>query len=418
MFAVAACLSLTTAKAPPSHPAPLDLDWSSMGFSLNDLRTPYMYLDVIDQDSAHPGTFDGAGGGSGRLGSGWASLENPPKARSLMTRHGPLALEPASTIINYGQGLFEGIKAFRRPNGSIVIFRPNKNAARMRKGCSRLLIPPIPDDTFVAACKEVVRYNAAYVPPSQLGALYLRPLVFGSGAKLGVAASNEFTFCIYCSPVGNYFKTSSNSTTPPPISLLVSNKYKRSCAGGAGGVKAVGNYAPVFLCQKETRDKGFNEALFVDAKEGKYIEEAGASNLFVFIPNKNGEGGTLATPPLDNGTILPGVTRDSILNLVRNEMPGVTVEERPVSLSDLGRASEAFCCGTGASVTPVGDVHVEEASGGDDKVYKLCAEGKRKAGPVTERIYEMLHEVIWGEGRLGKKYKDWIVEVEPLPERE
>ena len=123
-------------------------------------------------------------------------------------------------------------------------------------------------------------------------------------------------------------------------------------------------------------------------------------------------------PPLSNGTILPGVTRDSILALVRAEMPGVKVEERPVSLSDLGRASEAFCCGTGASVTPVGDVHIEPGEGGgDDTVYRLCEGGKRRAGPVTERIYEMLHEVIWGEGKLGKKYKDWIVDVEPLEEK-
>jgi hypothetical protein len=163
-----------------------------------------MYLDTIKGSLA---SFDGAGGGAGLLRSGWSATSNPPPYRPLVVPHGPLPLLPSSTVLNYGQGLFEGLKAFRRADNTIVIFRPDKNAARCRKGCARLLMPPVPDATFVEAVSAVAAANARFVPPTGAGALYLRPLVFGSGGKLGVAASSEFTFVVWCSPVGNYFRT-------------------------------------------------------------------------------------------------------------------------------------------------------------------------------------------------------------------
>ncbi|GMH78075.1 hypothetical protein TrVE_jg10400 [Triparma verrucosa] len=420
IFLAALSLSVNAAAPTPTHAEPKNLDWSSFGFSLNNLKTPYMYLDQITGSSSHA-TFDGSGGGSGSLKSGWHNTKNPPLARTLITPHKAIELEPSSTILNYGQGLFEGIKAFRRPNNEIVIFRPSKNAERCRRGCARILIPPIPDATFVEACSEVVRYNAEFVPPTGKGALYLRPIVFGSAPKLGVAPSDEYTFCVWCSPVGNYFKTESNATgtllsSVSPITLLVSRGYTRSCIGGVGGVKAVGNYAPVFKCQSETKEKGFNEALFVDAKEGQWIEEAGASNFFVYIPHGDRPGGTLVTPPLNNGTILAGVTRDSILTLARAELPDITVEERPINLNELGKATEAFCCGTGASITPVGDIHVPSTeTEGEETIYNFW-KGERRAGDVTEKLYKMLHDIMWGEDKkLEKKYADWILVVPPLP---
>eukprot|EP00520_Triparma_pacifica_P015632 CAMPEP_0118655008 /NCGR_PEP_ID=MMETSP0785-20121206/12693_1 /TAXON_ID=91992 /ORGANISM="Bolidomonas pacifica, Strain CCMP 1866" /LENGTH=354 /DNA_ID=CAMNT_0006547705 /DNA_START=123 /DNA_END=1183 /DNA_ORIENTATION=+ len=339
-------ISPIVSKASPSHPDPLPLPWSTFGFSLNDIKTPWMYLSVINSTSAHA-TFDGSGGSAGLLNTGWSTS-------GAITPHTNIPLPPSSTILNYGQGLFEGLKAFRRQDGTIVVFRPSKNAERCRRGCERLLIPPIPDNTFVDAVTSVVRSNAQYVPPYKEGALYLRPLVFGSGAKLGVSASDEFTFCVWCSPVGNYFKTGTGGVKDvEPITLLASSYYRRSCIGGVGGTKFVGNYAACFKCQRDTKDKGFNEALFLDSKEGRYIEEAGASNFFAVI-EKDGIK-TLVTPGLEKGTILPGVTRDSVVRIAK-EVLGLKVEERDLSLSELRDCTEAFCCGTGASLTPVGEV--------------------------------------------------------------
>ncbi|GMH46292.1 hypothetical protein TrRE_jg12777, partial [Triparma retinervis] len=225
-----------------------------------------MYYHKVNATSAHS-TFDGSGGGSGQLASGW-------NTGGSIVPHGPIPLPPSSTILNYGQGLFEGLKAFRRSNGQIVVFRPYKNASRCRNGCSRLLIPPVPDSVFVSAVLSCVRSNAQYVPPYKEGALYLRPMVFGSGPKLGVSASEEFTFVVWCGPVGNYFKAGGEGVANvPPITLLASKQYRRSVEGGVGGTKFVGNYAAVFKCQSETKMKGFNEALFLDAATGLGIEE-------------------------------------------------------------------------------------------------------------------------------------------------
>ncbi|GMI21810.1 hypothetical protein TeGR_g11958, partial [Tetraparma gracilis] len=238
---------LSSSKPTHAPPAP-SLDWDSFGFSLNGVSTDYMYLDTIKGSLA---SFDGAGGGAGLLRSGWSATSNPPPYRPLIVPHGPLPLLPSSTVLNYGQGLFEGLKAFRRADNTIVIFRPDKNAARCRKGCARLLMPPVPDATFVEAVSAVAAANARFVPPTGAGALYLRPLVFGSGGKLGVAASSEFTFVVWCSPVGNYFRTNGTDAgggggmlgEVSPITLLASKKYVRAAQGSVGGVKAIGNYA-------------------------------------------------------------------------------------------------------------------------------------------------------------------------------
>jgi len=154
-------------------------------------------------------------------------------------------------MLNYGQGLFEGIKAFRRKNGDICIFRCDKNAKRFRNGASRLMIPPVPEPVFISACESIVATNAEFVPPYGAGALYLRPILFGSGAALGVSPSPKYTFCIYCSPVGNYFKGGVGSILP--IRLLAQKTYQRAANKGVGFVKAAGNYAPVFKCQDSVR---------------------------------------------------------------------------------------------------------------------------------------------------------------------
>ena len=225
-------LLLFTAVAPAQSqhiPPNPNVKWDELGFSLNNMSTSFMWHDEILSNSAHA-TFDGSGGGTGSLSSGWS---NDPLGRLVPLRE--LSLHPASTILNYGQGIFEGIKAFRRENGEICVFRCNKNAQRFRVGASRLMIPPVPEPVFIDAVEAVVAANAEFVPPFGAGALYLRPILFGSGKQLGVSPSPRSTFCIYCSPVGNYFKGGVGSILP--IRLLAQNKYQRAANKGIGFVK-------------------------------------------------------------------------------------------------------------------------------------------------------------------------------------
>jgi branched-chain amino acid aminotransferase len=205
------------------------LDWDSFTFSLNNVATDVMWLDTVPNNP-----YDGDNEKS------YSSCIN-----DCLVPLGPIQLHPASTILNYGQGLFEGMKAFRRPDGNIVLFRPDKNGQRMHDGAKRFCLPPVPVPVFVTAADAIVRGNARWVPPSGKGALYLRPLLFGSGDALGVAPSPEATFAIYCSPVGNYFAATANGAANwKAIRLLAVRGYCRAAPGGSGGVKAAGNYAP------------------------------------------------------------------------------------------------------------------------------------------------------------------------------
>jgi branched-chain amino acid aminotransferase len=204
------------------------LDWDTFTFSLNNVATDVMWFDRVAYNPYSNGDNE----------KSYSSCIN-----DCLVPLGPIPLHPASTILNYGQGLFEGMKAFRRSNGSIVLFRPDMNGQRMHDGAERLCLPPVPVSVFVSAADAVVRGNARWVPPTGKGALYLRPLLFGSGAALGVAPSPEATFAIYCSPVGNYFAATSAATLKA-IRLLAVRGYCRAAPGGSGGVKAAGNYAP------------------------------------------------------------------------------------------------------------------------------------------------------------------------------
>jgi len=241
--------------------------------------------------------------------------------------------------LNYGQGIFEGIKAFRTEKNRIVVFRPEENAKRLNDGAKRFLMPELPIDIFLDGVDQVVRSNSRWVPPTDKGSLYIRPLLFGSGPGLGVNPSDEYTFAVFVSPVGNYFKRGS------PISLLVTS-YHRSAPHGSGDVKSIGNYAPIFLAQKEAKEGGFGEVLFLDAKYDRFVEEAGASNLFCFQKE------TLFTPSLDS--ILPGITRLSTIQLAK-EM-GIKVIEKKLDIEQILEAEEVFCTGTGASISSVGSI--------------------------------------------------------------
>lgn len=230
------------ATLPVEHAAPkADVDWESFGFSLNGVKTDSMWLDRVTADT-----------------NGSASYSSC--TTDCITEMGTLKLSPTATVLNYGQALFEGMKAFRRADGSIVMFRPYHNAMRMEQGAKRFILPPVPQDTFVKAADEVVKANARWVPPFGKGALYLRPLLMGTGEDLGVKPSWESTFCIYCAPVGNYFKGGLK-----PIRLQAVRGFSRAAVGGCGNVKAAGNYVPAFAIQRRVREQGYDEVLCLDA---------------------------------------------------------------------------------------------------------------------------------------------------------
>jgi len=309
-------------------------------------------------------------------------------------------------VLNYGQALFEGMKAFRRRDGRIVMFRPEMNARRMALGAQRFLLPPVPREIFVAAADAVVRANAHWVPPFGQGALYLRPLLMGTGADLGVKASHTATFCIYGSPVGNYFKGDLKA-----IRLQAVQGFSRAAIGGAGNVKAVGNYAPAFSAQRQVRQRSYDEVLCLDAATGKAIEEAGASNFFAVFED-SGET-TVVTPSLDPGTILPGVTRASVIELARKEC-GCTVVERTLLLDELKTAKEVFCCGTGASITPVGSVTVANEDGSEDSEAAVIFGDGSTPGELTQRLHKLLMDIQTGEDEeLNETYRHWIHIVAP-----
>ena len=361
---------------PHADPVP-GIDWDSFGFSLNDVETDKMW---VSRAQASDGIYS---------------------TEDALQPMGPIPMSPAATVLNYGQALFEGLKAFRRADGTVALFRPQRNALRMQAGAERFFLPPVSTELFVQAAEEVVRANGRWIPPQGKGALYLRPLLMGTGAGLGVKPSTEATFCIFGSPVGNYFKGDLQA-----IRLQAVRGYSRAAPGGSGAIKASGNYAPAFSAQKAVRARGYDEILCLDAVSGQVVEEAGASNFFVYSSDTR----TLVTPTLETATILPGVTRASILELAEQEF-GCTVVQGRITLDDLKSVDEAFCCGTGAVITPVGCVSVYD----DGREQDIITFGDGTTGTFTRQLFEMLTSIQSGTAspELAAKYKDWIHIVEP-----
>ncbi|MCH1540511.1 MAG: branched-chain amino acid aminotransferase [Candidatus Poseidonia sp.] len=314
-------------------------DWDSLTFSLTP--TEIMYITEIQGDEA------------------WMPGKLQP--------YGPIPMSPAAGVLNYGQGLFEGMKAFRTSKDRIVFFRPEENARRMQRGADRLKMPPVPESVFIDAVEQVVAANSHWVPPTGKGAMYVRPLLMGSGPILGVAPAPSYTFLIYVTPVGPYFKGGVNA-----IDLLISEHNHRAAPGGSGGVKAIGNYAPGMKPSKDAKKLGFAEVIYLDAETHTCIEEVGAANFFCV------KGKTLYTPEL-TGTILPGITRDSIIQLARHR--GYQVVEEKVLADFAMEADEAFCCGTAAVISPIGSI----THGGKKKVY-----GNGLPGSITTELYSAL----------------------------
>jgi len=286
----------------------------------------------------------------------------------------PIELDPAASVLHYAQEIFEGLKAYRLNDGSMALFRPQENARRFNASARRLAMPELPEDAFIEAVRQVVAADAAWFPQVEGGSLYIRPFMFANEAFLGVRPAMQYKFLVILSPAGNYFKSGA-----PAVSIWVSGDYTRAAPGGTGAAKCGGNYAASLVPQAEAIAQGHDQVVFLDAAEHKWIEELGGMNLFFVFDD-----GTLVTPPL-GGTILPGITRDSLLTLAREE--GLAVREERYSLEDWrsdaesGRLVETFACGTAAVVTPVGRV------AGRDLDFTIGSGGP---GQLTSRLRDRL----------------------------
>ena len=260
----------------------------------------------------------------------------------------PIPLDPATAVLHYAQEIFEGLKAYMQADGGIALFRPEANAARFNQSARRLAMPELPEETFIESVRQLVAVDRDWIPAAEGASLYLRPFMFASEAFLGVRPAKRYKYLVIASPAGNYFKSGA-----PAVSIWVSD-YTRAAPGGTGAAKCGGNYAASLVPQAEAIERGHDQVVFLDAAEHKWIEELGGMNLYFVFAD-----GTLLTPAL-TGTILPGITRDSLLSLARDE--GLTVREERYSLdqwradAEAGKLVETFACGTAAVVTPVGKV--------------------------------------------------------------
>ncbi|MEX0679884.1 MAG: branched-chain amino acid aminotransferase [Balneolales bacterium] len=294
--------------------------------------------------------------------------------------YGPIPLFPAVTTLHYGQAVFEGMKAFAYKGEKINIFRMDKHFDRFRRSCERVCIPEIAKEHFVEGMKALIDLERDWVPKAKYKSLYIRPIVFASDQTLGLRASHSYRFYIMCSPVGNYY-----SEGIKPIRLTTMPQYVRAVKGGVGDVKVPGNYAASLQPTTKAQEQGFTQVLWLDAKERKYVEEVGSMNIFFYIGN------TLVTPPL-NGSILPGITRSSVLELALAE--GMNVEERPVSIEELialhkeGELKEIFGSGTAAVISPVGTIQHQ-----NEKISLSSDE----MGPVARWFYDRITDIQHGE---------------------
>lgn len=274
-------------------------------------------------------------------GQGWHDATLGPR--------GPIALDPAAAVLHYAQEIFEGLKAYRLPDGGVASFRPDANARRFNQSAKRLAMPEIPEDLFVASIRQLVAIDRDWVPDAAKGSLYLRPFMFADEAFLGVRPANSYLFCVIASPVGGYFKGGKEAVT-----LWVSHDYVRAVPGGTGSAKCGGNYAASLLPQAHGIEEGCDQVLFLDAVERRWIEELGGMNIMFVMTD-----GSIITPPLD-GSILPGITRDSLIRLASEA--GHTIREERYSFEQWeadtrsGALKECFACGTAAVITPIGEV--------------------------------------------------------------
>jgi branched-chain amino acid aminotransferase len=292
--------------------------------------------------------------------------------------YGPIALDPATMVLHYGQEIFEGLKAYQQPDGSVATFRPDANAARFRQSAVRLGMPQMPDDLFVGALSELLTVDRAWMPPAGgEESMYLRPFLIATEVGLGVKPSSEYLFLLIASPAGAYFPGGMVS-----VDVWLCTDYTRAAPGGTGAAKCGGNYAASLLPQAQAADHGCQQVAYLDAAERTWVEEMGGMNLFYVFGS--GDSVEVVTPEL-SGSILAGITRDSLLVLAKEL--GCQVTERRISAQEWlegcadGRITEVFACGTAAVITPVGRVKHNDGE-------VVVADGQ--PGPITLRLRELL----------------------------
>ena len=335
------------------------LDWKNLGFSY--IKTDYRFI-------AH--WKDGK----------WDNGE--------LTTDSTLHIHEGSTALHYGQQCFEGLKAYRCKDGSINLFRPDQNAKRMQNTCARLLMPQVPTELFIRACKEVVKANEKWLAPYGSGAtLYLRPFVIGVGENIGVRPAPEYIFSVFCCPVGAYFKGGMK-----PSNFLVTD-YDRAAPHGTGGVKVGGNYAASLLPHELAAERKFADAIYLDPKTHTKIEEVGAANFFGITRDNK-----FITPL--SPSILPSITKYSLLYLAKERL-GMETIEGDVYINELDRFAEAGACGTAAVISPIGGIQY----GDDFHVFY----SETDVGPITKRLYEELTGIQFGDVEAPE---GWIVKVD------
>ncbi len=295
----------------------------------------------------------------------------------------PIELSPAASVLHYGQAIFEGFKAYRQKDGGISTFRPEANALRFQSSADRLAMPQLPVDLFVEAADLLIRQDAAWVPPAVGESLYLRPVMMATEAALGVRPSKQYLFLLFASPAGAYFRQGVK-----PVSVWVSRDYVRAAVGGTGHTKCAGNYAASLVAQRQALEKGCDQVIWLDAKEREHIEEMGGMNLFFVY--QDGDRVRLVTPSL-TGSLLPGVTRASILQLAQDL--GYEAEETTLSVTQFeadvrsGKMTEVFACGTAAVITPVGQVKSDSGS------FSI---NDGQTGPIASRLRSALLDLQHG----------------------
>ncbi|HBM3669302.1 TPA: branched-chain amino acid aminotransferase [Listeria innocua] len=324
-----------------------DIDWSNLGFSY--IKTDKRYISHWKDGAWDEGT---------------------------LTEDNTLHISEGSTALHYGQQCFEGLKAYRCKDGSINLFRPDRNAARIQKSCERLLMPHIPTEKFIDACMQVVRANEEFVPPYGTGAtLYLRQFVIGVGDNIGVHAAPEYIFSVFCSPVGPYFKGGM-----APTNFIVSD-FDRAAPNGTGAAKVGGNYAASLLPGQNAKDRNFGDCIYLDPATHTKIEEVGSANFFGITKDDK-----FITPY--SPSILPSITKYSLLYLAEHRL-GLKAEEGDVFIDKLDEFKEAGACGTAAVITPIGGIQTKD----DFHVFY----SETEVGPVTKRLFDELCGIQFGD---------------------
>ncbi|MFD1670498.1 branched-chain amino acid aminotransferase [Agrilactobacillus yilanensis] len=337
-----------------------EIDWNNLGFDYMDL--PYRYI---------------------------AHYRNGQWEKGQLTEDSTLHMNEGSPILHYGQGAFEGLKAYRTKDGSIQLFRPDRNAKRLHDSAERVLMPPYPEADFIAAAKQVVAANKEFVPPYGTGAtLYLRPLLIGVGPNIGVKPADEYIFTIFVMPVGPYFK---GGLTPTNFIVM---DYDRAAHKGTGQSKVGGNYAASLKAGQYAHEHGFSDAIYLDPIQHEYFEEVGSANFFGITK----DGKRFLTPK--SPSILPSITKYSLLYLAKDRL-GLETEETQISIHDLDQFSEAGACGTAAVISPIGGIQY------NDDFHVFYSE--TETGPVTKRLYDELTGIQFGD---VKAPEGWIYKVE------